>query len=133
MNKQIVSAKSFNYSLGVLLLFVALNAFGGGYYAMAGAVGVPVEWLKGSPFHSYYFPGLILFIIVGGSALFAGILVLKRRPIARKAAFFCGILVVLWLAIQLSVIGYVSWMQPATGAVALIILLLTWKLPRYEY
>jgi len=133
MNKQIVSAKSVNYSLVVLLLVVASNAFGGGYYAMAGAADIPVEWLKGSPFHDYYFPGLFLFIIVGGSSLFSGILVLTRHPIARKASLFCGILILLWLAIQLSVIGYVSWMQPATAAGALIILLLTWKLPRYEY
>ncbi len=38
------------YALGALLAFAALNAFGGGYYAMSGAKDVPIDWLKGSPF-----------------------------------------------------------------------------------
>ena len=38
------------YSLGGLLTFGALNALGGGYYGLTGAVGVPTEWLEGSPF-----------------------------------------------------------------------------------
>src|SRR4051812_27480018 len=46
--------------LGSLLLLVALNAFGGGYYGMAGAPNVPTEWLEGSPFTSYFLPSLIL-------------------------------------------------------------------------
>ncbi|MGN6265221.1 MAG: hypothetical protein ACTHM5_06085 [Ginsengibacter sp.] len=133
MNKRFVSAKFINYSLGALLLFVALNAFGGGYYAMAGAAGVPVEWLAGSPFQDYYVPGLFLFVIVGGSALFAGILVFARHHIARKAAIACGMVILLWLLVQLSIIGYVSWMQPVTAAAALIIILLTLKIPRYGY
>ena len=133
MNKRFVSAKLINYSLGTLLLFVALNAFGGGYYAMAGAAGVPVEWLAGSPFQDYYFPGLFLFVIVGGSALFAGILVFARHRIARKATIACGMVILSWLLVQLLIIGYVSWMQPVTGAAALTILLLTLKMPRYAY
>ena len=55
------------YTLGVLLAFGALNAFGGGYYGMQGAEGVPLEWLEGSPFKDYFLPGLILFAVVGGS------------------------------------------------------------------
>ena len=45
--------KPVRYTLGLLLLLVAINAFGGGYYGMAGAKDVPVEWLEGSPFHNY--------------------------------------------------------------------------------
>ena len=37
-------------SSGTLLDFGALNAFGGGYYGLAGAQGIPREWLRGSPF-----------------------------------------------------------------------------------
>ena len=133
MNKRLVSAKFINNSLGTLLLFVALNAFGGGYYAMAGAAGVPVEWLAGSPFQDYYVPGLFLFLVLGGSALFSGILVFARHPMARKAAIACGMVILLWLIVQLSIIGYVSWMQPVTAAAALIIILLTLKMPRYAY
>jgi len=70
MNKQIVSAKSFNYSLGVLLLVVALNAFGGGYYAMAGAVGVPVEWLKAARFIIIIFRDCFFLLLWAASRFF---------------------------------------------------------------
>ena len=79
------------YSLGGLLAFGALNAFGGGYYGLAGAAGVPTEWLEGSPFRDYFVPSLILLVVVGGSFLVAAIAVfaapanrpacgLRRRP-----------------------------------------------------
>lgn len=121
------------YTLGILLLFVAINAFAGGYYGMAGAENVPVAWLKGSPFHNYFIPGLFLFVCVGGSALFAAIVVFRQIRIARKAAFSCGIIILLWLTVQIAIIGYVSWMQPTTAAAAIIILFLTRKLPKHEY
>lgn len=127
------SEKLIRYSLGILLLLVAVNAFAGGYYGLAGAENVPTEWLKGSPFRSYFIPSLILFLVIGGSALFAAIAVFRRRRIARKAAFICGIIVLLWLTVQVAIIGYVSWMQPTTAVAAIIILFLTWQLPEYEH
>ena len=38
-----------------------INALAGGYYSMAGARNVPLEWLKGSLFDSYFIPGVVLF------------------------------------------------------------------------
>jgi hypothetical protein len=70
--------KFVRYFLGTLLAFFALNAFGGGYYGMAGAEGVPLELLEGSPFSSYFIPSLILFLVVGGVSLFASIAVFAR-------------------------------------------------------
>lgn len=122
--------KLVRYTMGVLLSFAALNAFGGGYYGMAGAEGVPVEWLEGSPFRSYLIPGLILFVVVGGAFLTAAIMAFARSRHARNAAFLAVAVVFVWLAVQVSIIGYVSWMQPVTATVALLILLLALKLPR---
>lgn len=122
--------KMVRYSMGVLLAFAALNAFGGGYYAMAGAEGVPLEWLEGSPFRNYLIPGIFLFVVVGGAFLTAAILAFVRSRHARMAAFLAVAVVFGWLAVQLSIIGYVSWMQPVTAIVALVILLLALKLPR---
>jgi len=133
MNKPASTEKFIRYALGILLVVLALNAFAGGYYGMSGARNVPVEWLKDSPFHSYFIPGIILFVCVGGSALFAAMAVLRRYRIARKAAFSSGIIALLWLSVQVAIIGYVSWMQPATAVAAVIILFLTWQLPKYGY
>ena len=120
---------AFRYVLGGLLAFGALNAFAGGYYGMSGAEDVPKEWLEGSPFDDYFIPGLVLFVVVGGSFLAAAIAVFARLHIARTAAFAAGAIVLGWLAVETAIIGYVSWMQPATTIGALLILLLVWLQP----
>ena len=110
------------YVLGGLLAFGALNAFGGGYYGMAGAESVPTEWLEGSPFDDYFVPGFILFGAVGGSLLAAAIAVFANLPMARVAAVGAAAILFGWLVIETLMIGYVSWMQPATAAGGLVIL-----------
>jgi len=118
------------YVLGALLVFVALNAFAGGFYGMSGAEGVPVEWLSGTPFSDYFIPSLILFVVVGGSSLVAAIAVFLRRRLARPAAFGAVAILFVWLAVQLVIIGYVSWMQPTTATVGFLVLILAKALPK---
>ena len=119
---------ALRYVLGGLLAFGALNAFGGGYYGMSGAEGVPRGWLEGSPFDDYFIPSLVLFVVVGGSFLVAAIAVFAKVRIARTAAFAAGAIVLGWLAVETAIIGYVSWMQPATMVGGLLVLLLAWLL-----
>lgn len=64
--------------LSGLLAFMVINAFGGGVDGVSGAPGVPIEWLDGTPFRSYFVPGLVLLVIVGGSALGASVAVAVR-------------------------------------------------------
>ena len=118
------------YALGGLLAFGALNAFAGGFYGMAGAEDVPKEWLEGSPFDDYFIPSLVLFAVVGGSFLAAAIAVFARLRIARAAAFAAAAIVLGWIAVETAIIGYVSWMQPATTVGGLLVLLFAWLLPR---
>lgn len=117
------------YALGGLLAFGALCAFAGGYYGLAGAEDVPREWLEGTPFSDYFIPSLILFAGIGGSYLLASVVVFAGLRIARLAAFAAGVILLAWLAVELVLIGYVSWMQPATTVGALVVLGLAWLLP----
>jgi len=120
-------------TLGAILAFLAINAFGGGYYGLSGAKDIPIEWLNGSPFSNYLIPSLVLIMIVGGSALIAAFAVFSRHHLAPKAAFMCGLIVLIWLSVQISIIGYVSWMQPTTAFAGLLILFLTRRLTKYDY
>ncbi|MCB0710299.1 MAG: hypothetical protein KDC15_13015 [Chitinophagaceae bacterium] len=132
MNSKKLPENIIRYTLGILLLLVAINAFAGGYYAMAGAKNVPTEWLRGSPFSNYFIPGLFLFIVVGGLALLAAIFIFRHHRLALKAAYVSGTIILLWLLIQVTIIGYVSWMQPSTAIAAVIIILLTTQLKKYD-
>ena len=121
-------SRAIRYGLGGLLALVALNAFGGGYYGVTGAQGVPREWLVGSPFSSYFIPGLFLFVVIGGSFLAAAIAVFSHDRSARRLSVLVGVLVLAWIAIQIAIIGYVSWMQPATALAGVLVLVLAPRL-----
>jgi len=75
-------------------------------------------------------PSAVLFVGVGGSCLLAAMSVFRRRRWARPAAFAAGAILLVWMAAQLILIGYTSWLQPAFVAIALLILVLTTALPR---
>jgi hypothetical protein len=129
MSIGITHASLVRRTLGSLLAFGAINAFAGGYYGLSGASGVPVEWLDGSPFANYFIPSLILLIVVGGSFMTAAVAVFARFRFARPAALAAVVIVTGWLAAQIAIIGYVSWMQPTTAVAAFAIFVLAWILP----
>ena len=70
--------KTILYTLGILPLFVDLNALSGGYYGTVRAKKIPVEWLEGSPFSNFVIPSIILFLFAGGPAFVASIFVFRK-------------------------------------------------------
>lgn len=118
------------YVLSGLLAFVGVSAVGGGIFGIVGAQGVPTEWLRGTPFDSYFLPSLILLLGVGGSSLVAAGALFRGHRFGRQAAFAAGTILLLWMAVQLSMIGYASWLQPLFLAAAVLILVLAGALPR---
>ena len=122
--------KLTRYSLGVLLAIVAINAFGGGIYGLSGAKAVPIAWLEGTPFQSYFIPSLILLTAVGGTSLSACITTFRSSPKAINLCYISGLVLLVWILVQVYMIGYVSWLQPAMFIAALLILLLTRLLPQ---
>jgi hypothetical protein len=122
---------AIRYLLGSLLAFGALNAFGGGYYGLAGAEGVPREWLEGTAFMDYFYPSLILLVVVGGTCLLAATAVFARLRLDRVAAVAAAVVLLVWLEAEFLMLGYVSWMQPATAAGTFVLLVLAWLLPSH--
>ena len=94
-------------SLLLLTGFIALTAIGGGITLLVGleANRFPLDWLRGTPFPDYTIPALLLAVVVGGSALAACILVLRRHrmsaPVSRAAGvIMMGYIVVEYLILQ---------------------------------
>jgi hypothetical protein len=123
-----MSPRAIRILLGLLLALLAINAFGGGAYGIAGARDVPADWLAGSPFSSYMVPSVILFVVVGGAFALAAVAVAARSPLARMSSYGAAVIVVGWLAVQLAIIGYVSWLQPAVAVAAGVVIALTARL-----
>ena len=68
-------------TLFVADLFVALTAVFGGITVAAGVDKFPAGWLAGTVFSSYLVPGLILAVVVGGSATAATFATLRKRDL----------------------------------------------------
>jgi len=100
-------------SLIVLLAFNAVSALGGGVGVMGDAIGLPLSWLRLTPFHSYLVPGIALFAVVGGSAAVALAAVAWRlwSPVWPAAA--SGVIMVGWIVAEVIWIRQFSWLQLA--------------------
>lgn len=113
--------------LGGLLALHALSAMAGGLSLIAGKVDVPLSWLEGTGFTSYYFPGVILFALVGGSALFALLTFTKRLSLAPYLSLLSGIIMLFWILGEIVSIGQIHVLQIVYLITSLVVIALTPK------
>jgi hypothetical protein len=110
---------------GVLALEVLLSvgAVGGGLILMVAPRGeimpLPLSALAGSPFDTYFVPGLILFVVLGLGPLVAARLAWLRHPLAPAAAFVVGTALVIWVGVEVAIIGYSN--EPPLQAIYLVL------------
>jgi hypothetical protein len=108
-------------------LFIAANALGGSIFGLAGARGVPREWLEGSPFESYVVPSLILLVAVAGGMTVAASALIVRHRRAAEISIGAGLVLLGWIVVQVLIIPF-SWLQPAFFAGGLVVVALGWRL-----
>jgi energy-converting hydrogenase Eha subunit B len=116
----------------VIQLVVMLNALGGGYYGLTGAEGVDPAWLEGSPFDSYVVPSLFLFVVIGGGMALASLVWIVHNRHAALLSLAMGLILIAWIVVQVAIIGYVSWLQPASFVAGIAIALLAWRFLRLQ-
>jgi hypothetical protein len=114
--------------LGAFELFAALGAlFGGGALVLApdgSLMGMPLSMLAGSPFATFFVPGLLLLVVVGGCNTAAAILAFLSHPRAAIAGGVAGMSLMVWIAVQVQLLGYVHPLQPIMFTIGLIVLAL---------
>jgi hypothetical protein len=128
-----------------LLLFNAAGAFYGSLNFIADPTGtslqISTDLLAGSPFCDYFLPGILLFLINGLLPLSAAIGLLINRPKmplsllpfwknrhwAWSLALASGAGLVVWIGVQILMLGYWSDfpIQAIFGGLGIVILLLT--------
>jgi len=111
---------SASIALEVLL---GIGALGGGLVLIVAPRGeimpLPVSALAGSPFETYLGPGLILFTVLGIGPLVAARLAWRRSPLAPIAAFVVGMALLIWVAVEITLIGYSN--RPPLQAMYLVL------------
>jgi hypothetical protein len=115
------------WTLTALLAFGALSAVVGAVLAIAAnGAGVPLEYLRNSPFSSFFIPGLILGVVVGGTQLAAAIALLGKQGIALLLSAVAGFGMLIWIFVELALMQQFSWLQAAyfiLGVLELVLVL----------
>jgi hypothetical protein len=107
----------------VLELVLSIGALGGGLVLIVAPRGeimpLPLSALAGSPFETYLGPGLILFTVLGLGPLIAARLAWIRHPLAPLAAFVVGAALLIWVAVEIAIIGYSN--EPPLQAIYMVL------------
>jgi hypothetical protein len=88
----------------ILLVVVAVNALAAGYFFMSDPsgekLGIPLAVLRYSSFHSFFFPGLILFTMIGILCLVTAISLIRHWPLSLALLSTQGLVLTGWIVIQ---------------------------------
>jgi hypothetical protein len=99
-----------HYLLIVAVLFQALSGIGGGVALLVdpagGLIGMPVSMLAHSPFDDFLLPGLILLLVLGVVPLCVSWGLWRRRPWAWHGSVFVGASLIIWISVQVAMVGY---------------------------
>jgi hypothetical protein len=116
-------------ALFVANLFIALTAIIGGITLAMGIDKFSAEWLLGTPFRSYLIPGLILSVVVGGSAAVATMAALRTASAGALTSMLSGAILLGWLAGERLILPpaafptQLSWLEDIYIAFGLMMLL----------
>ena len=98
-----------------LLGFVAFSAIVSGgimiIFPQGDPENMPLTMLKGSPFTGFFWPGVMLAGIIGVGHAIALVLGIKRHRLFESAAAAMGLGMMIWLYVQVSMIGGGHWLQ----------------------
>lgn len=126
--------KKYYFILGSLQAFTAIGAIPAGYSMLKDTTGISIgmspEILARSPLDSFLLPGLFLLFINGFANLVAAILSFSRNRYAGHAGLFLGIVLTLWIIIQVWWISLSSILQPLFLIIGLVNTWLGWKIIR---
>ena len=122
-----------HWSLVVIETLVAAAALYGGIGLIwNNAIGMPADWLGGTPFRSWVLPGVLLVLVVAVPMTVAAVLEARRSPWAPVASIIAGGAQIAWIGAELLVMQRYDVLQVIMLGVGLVVLLLAVYLRRHE-
>lgn len=116
----------------ILLAIVAFTGLLGGWTLMANPSGSSIQlspdYLKATPFKSYFIPGVILFSAVGAGGVVVFILIMLKSRFYEIAIAIYGLILAGWITIQVYLIREVNYLQAIYIVAAAYFILLGVKL-----
>ena len=98
-----------------LLFFTGITASIGGFMLMYDPTGKPlrmnVSLLAGSPFDSFFIPGIILFLFLGFASIIVAFFVINDHSYSTRLIFNQGLVVIGWIIVQIIMVKYFHFLQ----------------------
>lgn len=79
---------------------------------VGGGLSLPLEWIDGSVFTSYFWPGIILGVVVGGIQALALIAQYRRFALAWGLHAAAGLVMIIWIFVEIAIM--LAW-SPLQG------------------
>jgi len=94
------------WALIVVGAFNALSAIGGGIGLLTpGSMGIPLWIIDGSVFPDFTWPAILLIVVIGGTQALAVIAELRRARLATLWTAFAGFAMVVFIFVELAIMG----------------------------
>jgi hypothetical protein len=125
---ELVGHRPARIGLAVLDGFLGVTAVLGGLGLLFRVpfVTPPVDLLAGSPFDSYFIPGLALLVLVGGGGMLAATLLARRLAWGVPVSAAAGVMILVFEAVELTVIGFTGLLAFYVALGLAIIALAVW-------
>jgi hypothetical protein len=124
------------FAEGVLQSLIGIGAVICGALLIIGPDGrylqMPIDMLSKSPFRNFLIPGLILFLVNGVGNVVSAVLCFKLHRNAGFGGMFFGFGLIIWLFVQINMIGGGSWLQYLYFVLGILELLLGIAMREFE-
>ena len=124
--------KKLYVALGIVQVFIALGAIPAGMLFLVDPtgsfMGMNAEMLRNAPFHDFSVPGLFLLIVLGVGNAVAALFSFLLLNLSGKAGIVLGLILVVWIAVQVYWMGFTSFLQPVMGVTGVVEMVLGYKI-----
>jgi hypothetical protein len=124
------------FAEGVLQSLIGIGAVICGALLIIGPDGrylqMPIDMLSKSPFRNFLIPGLILFLVNGVGNVVSAVLCFKMHRNAGFGGMFFGFGLIIWLFVQINMVGGGSWLQYLYFVLGILELLLGIVMREFE-
>ena len=131
-----VPSRGVRFALAAVAWFNVLSALAGMVgLTIGGGLGLPLAWLEGSVFTSYFWPGVILGLVVGGAQALALAAQRARLALAWGLHAAAGLVMMIWIFVEVAIMLVWSPLHGiyfAAGVVQTVLAVLAlgaWPLP----
>lgn len=114
------------------MLYVAYQAIHGGYkLIVTNGFGMPTSLLKSSPFTSYFWPAVILIVIIGGTHVVSAITLFKHHRLAAELTAVAGFGLIIWTFTEIYIMKTPHFLQALFFGIGIVTVVFSFLLIRY--